>query len=217
LKNFITIIAFLITGFSYSQNGIPDNMSDRVMFLSYYIASDEFKIKFNSSGHKELVDTIFARSLSICDNDISEALLTATLATLPYKEIPVTIPIINERAKGTIFFMPDSSFRTKINNLPSALFFDSPSNWFGDKDKLSHFFGNAFLSYNVTLFNLSKFLSILVELFEESFKVDGFVSTRDLLIGNLGELFGRALIKDEHRLPSEYISLYDLFYINYTF
>jgi hypothetical protein len=113
--------------------------------------------------------------------------------------------------------MPDSAFKLKVSHLPSKIFFDSPEGFFGDKDKLPHFFGNAFLSYNIALFNLSKFLSILVELFEESFKVDGSVSTRDLLIGNLGELFGRELSDKGKRMPSKYIRLYELFYIKFIY
>lgn len=195
----------------------PDNLSDRVMILSYYIASDEFGKMALLSDHHELVDTIFKKAMIICDDDISEALLTASYATIPYKRFPVVFPLLNEKTHGTIFNMPDSVFERKVYNLPSDLFFDSPSNSFGDKDKLAHFFGNAFLSYNIALFNLSKFLSILVELFEESFKVDGSVSTKDLLIGNLGELFGRILNEQEERQPSEFLRYYDLFFIKYTF
>jgi hypothetical protein len=73
-------------------------------------------------------------------------LLTAALATLPYRKMPVTFPIINEEAEGTIIEMPDSAFEKKVANLPSNIFFDSPKGFLGDKDKLPHFFGNAFLS-----------------------------------------------------------------------
>jgi len=211
------VIIIFISGFSHPQDIELSNLSDRVMLLSGYIASDEFKNKLDSPDHKSLVDTIYSHSLLICENDISEALLTAALATLPYKKVPFVVPLINERTDGTIFNMPDSTFNNKVSNLPSDLFFDSPTGSFGDKDKLSHFFGNAFLSYNVELFNLSKFLSILVELFEESFKVDGSVSTKDLLIGNLGELYGRTLSEYENRLPSEYLSYYKLFFIKFIY
>lgn len=217
LKNNLFVILIFISGFLYTQDNKLSNLSDRVMLISTYIASDEFKEKLASHDHKTLVDIIYERSLGICENDISEALLTAALATLPYKKVPFVFPLINERADGTIFNMPDSTFKKKVSNLPSVLFFDSPASSFGDKDKLSHFFGNAFLSYNVELFNLSKFLSILVELFEESFKLDGSVSTRDLLIGNLGELYGRTLSEYENRLPSEYLNYYKLFFIKFIY
>lgn len=215
--NKLFIIIIFISGFSHPQDNELNNLSDRVIFLSDYIASDEFKNKLDYHDHKILVDTIYVHSLRICENDISEALLTASLATLPYKKVPFVFPLINERADGTIFNMPDSTFNKKVSNLPSVLFFDSPASSFGDKDKLSHFFGNAFLSYNLTLFNISKFLSILVELFEESFKLDGSVSTRDLLIGNLGELYGRTLSEYENRLPSEYLNYYKLFFIKFIY
>ena len=215
--NRIFLILTITSGLIYSRELSHGILSDRVMALSDYIASDEFKKNLESTDHILLIDSIFRQSMKVCDNDISEALLTATLATLPYKKMPVTFPIINQGAEGTIMEIPDSLFKKKVSNLPSQIFFDSPGGFLGDKDKLAHFFGNAFLSYNVALFNLSKFLSILVELFEESFKVDGSVSTRDLLIGNLGELYGRELSEKGIRMPSGFMKFYELFYIKFIY
>jgi hypothetical protein len=217
LRNTVIVILLFIQGSVYPRYNEFNTLSERVILVSDYIASYKFKKQMAASDHSVMVDSIFKESLHVCDNDISEALLTATLATIPYKDVPVTFPIINEKAKAIIISMPDSVFRKKVDNLPSDVFFDSPGGSFGDKDKLSHFFGNAFLSYNVSLFNLSKFLSILVELFEESFKVEGSVSTRDLLIGNVGEVFGRTLSDYENKMPSEYMSLYKLFYIKFIY
>ena len=211
------VILLFLPGLIYSRINELNSLSDRVIYISDYIASSEFREQLEASGHRKMVDSIFLECLHVCDNDISEALLTAALATIPYKEVPVTFPIINEMARAVIIEMPDSIFQKKVDNLPSRIFFDSPKGSFGDKDKLSHFFGNAFLSYNVALFNLSKFLSILVELFEETFKVDGSVSTRDLLMGNAGELYGRTLSNYKNKMPSEFISLYKLFYIKFIY
>jgi hypothetical protein len=217
LNSRIFLILTFISGLIYCGENGHGKLSDQVMVLSNYIASDDFKKNLESGDHILIIDSIFTESLKVCNNDISEALLTAALATLPYRKIPVTIPVIDEEAEGTIIEMPDSLFKKKVSNLPSKIFFDSPDGFFGDKDKLSHFFGNAFLSYNMALFNLSKFLSILVELFEESFKVDGSVSTRDLLVGNLGELYGRELSEYGIRMPSRYIRYYELFYIKFIY
>ncbi len=213
----IFIISISISGLLHPGENRQGSLSQQVMILSDYIASEKFENYSDSVDHISLIDSIFNNSLKVCGNDISEALLTAALATLPYRKIPVTIPVINEEAEGTIIETPDSLFKRKVSNLPSKIFFDSPGGVFGDKDKLSHFFGNAFLSYNVALFNLSKFLSILVELFEESFKVDGSVSTRDLLIGNLGELYGKELSDNGSMMPSKYIRFYELFYIKFIY
>ena len=61
---------------------------------------------------------------------------------------------------------------------------------YGDKDKLAHFFGSAFLSYESTIFDLGKLIGYFVEAFEESFKVQSTVDLRDLDVNEYGRLFG---------------------------
>ena len=103
----------------------------------------------------------------------------------------------------------------KIGNLPKEIFVDSPKSKFGDKDKVAHFFGNAYFSHRVSLFNISKFLSIFVELFEDAFKVEGAISKRDFIANHLGYLFGKELINNPHALPSEALKKYPRFKNNF--
>ena len=54
----------------------------------------------------------------------------------------------------------DSIFALKRKNLPKNLFYDTPNTEMGDKDKLPHFFGTAFLSYEISIFNISIWIRI---------------------------------------------------------
>jgi hypothetical protein len=95
------------------------------------------------------------------------------------------------------------TFLTKNENLPKNLFFDSPQNNFGDKDKLAHFFGSAFLSYESKFFDLGKLIGYFVEAFEESFKVQSSVDIRDLDVNEYGRFFGELLKENDNLLPSQ--------------
>ncbi len=187
------------------------SLSDAVYYISEFVASEKFlKLKENH-GDLELIDTIYTRALQYHNGDISEALLTLTFATLPFNKMPVHLPLL-----GTLdLHLPsvdENLFKKKIKNLPSAIYFDSPVSDFGDKDKVAHFFGNAFLGYNEGFFNLSKFMGIFVELFEASFEVGGGLDRRDILTNHLGEMFGKELNKNAGLMPSQIMKLYFLFY-----
>jgi hypothetical protein len=99
-------------------------------------------------------------------------------------------------------------FESKTKNLPSKFFYDTPKDNFGDKDKLPHFFGTAFIEYNFSFFNISKFLGIFVEKFEETFYVQGAMDKRDLYVNRLGARFGKGLRNNGSLLPSEFLKKY---------
>jgi len=205
----VLIILLLFNIKSFSQ--INNNLDQSFQKVIIYIASDEFKNLKNTCDDLSLVDSIYIKALEISESDISENLLALTFATLPFDKMVVGIPVLNSTVNLQLQEVDSILFRTKNNNLPSKLFFDSPPN--GDKDKLAHFFGNAFLSYNVSVFNISKILGIFVELFEESFLVNGGLDSRDLSVNYLGEFFGKYLNKNTKLLPSEVLSLYSLMFI----
>ena len=144
--------------------------------------------------------------------DHSEALLLLTFVTLPFNEFPFELPLINVQFGIPLPSASDSVFNIKTANLPKQFFFDSPKTNFGDKDKIAHFFGNAFLSNNVGFFNLSKFLGILVELIEDAFSAGGFIDFRDVTINHLGELFGTLLNDNENILPSDVLKIYSILF-----
>lgn len=135
-------------------------------------------------------------------------MLALTFACLPYKVMNVKLPILPITLAIHLPAVSSPLFDIKTKNLPSKLFFDTPENGFGDKDKLSHFFGNAFIEFNIPFFNLSKFLGIFVEKFEETFYVEGAMDKRDLYVNALGAKFGKSLRENSAILPSEFINKY---------
>lgn len=196
---------------NYAQ--INNNLDDSYQQLVEFISSDQFHNLKNSNSDIALVDSIYLRALKLNDMDISESLLAATFATLPFDKMPVKIPFISKIVNLKLQEIDQDLLRKKNKNLPKELFFDTPSN--GDRDKLAHFFGNAFLSYNISTFNISKILGIFVELFEESFKVSGGLDFRDLKVNYLGEFFGKKLNQNPDILPSEILSIYILLHLKF--
>lgn len=206
----IIIILFLFLFYAdlYPQN---HQLYDDIVHISHYICSS--KMTSLNKEPSRWIDSLFNYTMRFKNNDISETLFLLTFVTLQYKEMPLKIPIIEKE-----IFMPlphphDSLFHAKNKAMPKLFFYFSSVNE-NDRDKYSHFFGNAFLSFNIDLFNLSKFMGIFVEYFEDTFKVEGAVDIKDIYTNFLGEKFGRNISENLHILPSKVISSIDiLFYM----
>lgn len=204
--SFFLIIIFN-SEFSFAQKEYEKNFYGGLFYLSDYISSKNFSEIQNDLTK---VDSLFSKSKSFFNNDISEALLCLTFTSLPFNKIDVKL--FSSLIKIPLPSPPKNIFNKRLKNLPSNLFFDSPKNEFGDKDKLSHFFGNAFLRYNFSPFNISKFMGIFVELTEENFFANGGYDYRDLIANNLGELFAEMLIKNKNAKPSQALLIYQLLF-----
>ena len=206
------ILILLISSFQYPQQS---KLSKTVNYVSKYIASDYFLNLKITNPDIVLVDSIYLRALKFTNNDYSEALLALTFTTIPYKEIPIEGPIFK-----TLMYFPltsddDSIFVLKNKNLPKYLYYDSPKSDYGDKDKLAHFFGNAFLSYSITIFDLANGFGYFVESFEEDFKVQSKIDYRDLEVNINGYLFGKILLENKNVLPSEIILFRSLTFFSF--
>lgn len=206
------ILTLMISSFQYPQQS---KLSKTVNYVSEYIASDYFLNLKITNPDIVLVDSIYLRALKFTNNDYSEALLALTFTTIPYKEIPIEGPIFK-----TLMYFPltsddDSIFVLKNKNLPKYLYYDSPKSDYGDKDKLAHFFGNAFLSYSITIFDLANGFGYFVESFEEDFKVQSKIDYRDLEVNINGYLFGKILLENKNVLPSEIILFRSLTFFSF--
>lgn len=198
--------------FSIAQQS---KLSVTINYLSEFISSDYFRNLQKQENHLSLVDTLFHRAVKYRHNDYSEALLSLTLATVPYKEVPIVIPLLGIIIQYPLTSANDSVFIIKNKNLPAQLFFDTPQNKFGDKDKLAHFFGSAFLAYNSSIFDLGDLIGYFVEVFEEEFKVQSVIDNRDLMTNKLGYMFGTYLKRNKDVQPSNAFLLRTLFYTRY--
>ncbi|MBU2507893.1 MAG: hypothetical protein KJ799_14385 [Bacteroidetes bacterium] len=206
------VILFLFI--SSSLHG--QSLEEGIYYISGYINSYEYAQLKKYKTDLQLADAIYLKALDFYNGNVSETLFALTFATLPYRQMPLEIPLIKTVLNIPLPSVDEKSFYLKVKNQPSHFFFDSPTSEFGDKDKLAHFFGNAFLSYNIHFFKLSKFMSIFVELFEGAFKVEGGVDMKDFKINTLGEFFGIELIDNNEILPSQFLALYDLYFLTIT-
>ena len=190
------------------------SFEEGVNYLSLIIVQDPI-IK-NSNDDLIVVDSLFIKAVKFFNGDVSEALLALTFATLPFNKMPVTLPLLEYTIYLRLPAVNQPLFELKRENLPGLVYFDSGDKGGQDKDKVAHFFGNAFLAYNVSYFNLSKFLGIIVEMFESTFKVSGGIDKRDLQTNYLGEFFGYSLIKNPKLRPSQFFDVYSLLYFSYN-
>ncbi len=206
----------LLILFSYNSFCQQSDLSRIVNYISSYIASKHFIELKNKIGDLSATDSIYIEAINFTDNDYADALLALMLATVPYNEVPLQMPLINLVVYYPLISADKETFLKKNDNLPRYLFLDTPNDNYGDKDKLAHFFGSAFLSYESNIFDLGKLIGYFVEAFEESFKVQSNVDMRDLDVNAYGRLFGELLKENKKILPSQIFLLRSIRYLRIT-
>ncbi len=212
---FLHIILLFLFNTTFAQIFVEKDLENGINYIVDFINSEEFNKLKTSNSDLALVDSIYLRAKHFYNGDISETLLALTFATLPFRKMPLHIPYTKITLDAKLPSGDPNVVKQKISNLPKRIFFDSPKSKFGDKDKTAHFFGNAYLSHSVSLFNLSKFLSIFVELFEDTFKIEGSISKRDFIANHLGYLFGKELHEHPNSLPSKTLKKYPVIKNNF--
>lgn len=189
-------------------------LSKAVNYLSGFIASDYFLELEKTIPQLNLVDSIYLRAVKFYNEDYSEALLALTFTTVPYRKVPITLPLINVEIQYPLISADLDTYLLKNQNLPSQLYYDSPQNNYGDKDKLAHFFGNSFIGYAEPVFDLADVFGYFVEAFEEDFKAQSKVDFRDMNVNLYGKLFGDLLEKNKKILPSQVMLIRSFRYFN---
>lgn len=204
-----SVILFLILNTAIISQ-TKTSFYDGLFFVSEYIASDEFLSVKLTTSDLEQVDSIYLKTLKYFKGDVSEALLCLTFSCLPFNKIDFKTPF--GILEVPLPSPPNNLFQKRLLNLPKNIFVNSPKTNFGDKDKLSHFFGNAFLHYNISIFNFSKFMGIFVEKTEQSFFANGGLDRRDIITNHLGEFFAEMLKLNPGAKPSKALLAYQLLY-----
>lgn len=219
LKRFFQILKLLIIAmllFNADLEAQVTKLGWAVDSVSKFIASDYFQSLKDKSGSLELTDTLYHHALELYKGNTSQALLALTFATVPYKYVPVVIPLIRLKINVPFYAPGDSIFHLKNRHLPKDLFYNSPSDEGGDRDKFAHFFGSAYLAYTSGIFDFTKIIGIFVEEFEEKFYIQSSADPRDIAADELGEIFGKTLKKNKEVLPSEVLLTYPLIYFRYN-
>jgi hypothetical protein len=216
LRDFSFIIIILTSTFYQPAFTQQSELSKSVNYLSEFIASEYFNEMRKEIPDINLVDSIYSRALQFNKYDYQETLLSLTFTTIPQKRIPLVIPLIKVRLYYPLISANDSISTLKNQHLPSKLFYDSPEDASGDKDKLAHFFGNAFIGYSESILDLADVFGYFVETFEEDFKVDSKIDFRDIDVNWYGVLFGDMLEINQKIMPSQIMVIRSLRYLVIT-
>lgn len=172
--------------------------------LKHYLRSEEFRLFRATYGDLFSVDAIFDKAMSLSWNNAYQALLISLFATMDHSKFGVNVPLI-----GPLIWVPltsedEQEFRDRIAALPRALYPDSPASGEGDRDKLQHFFGSAFLTYLFESREAAERIGEFIEWGEDKVIVDGALDERDFRANRHGQEFGLQLLENKATLPSPF-------------
>ena len=172
--------------------------------LKEYIRSEEFASFKKQYGDLNSVDAIFDEAMRLSWNNAYEALLISLVATMDHRRFGVRFPLL-----GPLLWIPLSSefedeFRNRTHALPTRFYKDTPAGVSGDRDKLQHFFGSAFLTYISESRDAAQRIGEFIEWGEEAVIVGGALDERDFRANRQGQEFGLRLLEDKSTLPSPF-------------
>jgi hypothetical protein len=170
--------------------------------LKQMLCDEEFARVRRVWGDRVAVDVVFRWSEQLCWNNRAVALFVAFLATIEHRKVGFRVPWL-----GPLLWLPLSGefseeFDDRVQKLPAHMFPDSPQGEFGDKDKLQHFFGSAFLAYVFGGAEPAERVGDFIEWGEEAFVIDGTYDVRGLEANRRGRRFAEQLREDRQALPS---------------
>ena len=184
---------------------VPKVLQDCYM-LKEYVRSGELASERTAHGDLYAVDCVFDRAMRLCWNNVYEALLVSAFALMDHHRVGVRLPLI-----GAVLWFPltsefDGEFRARVDALPSRLYADTPPGDGGDRDKLQHFFGSAFLTALTESPEGVDRFGLFIEWGEEQFIVGGVNDERDVRANRQGERFGLRLLSDPDARPSGFFT-----------
>jgi hypothetical protein len=173
-----------------------------VQELKTLLRGEEFQHIRERWGDRYAVDVAFRWAEQLCWNNRAVSLFAVFLAMMDHRNVGFRVPLL-----GPILWLPLSGefpeeFTERIRALPTHLFPDSPPGTYGDRDKLQHFFGSAFLSYVFGSSAPAKRIGDFIEWGEDAFVVEGTYDLRDLEANERGRRFAARLREDREALPS---------------
>lgn len=156
-------------------------------------------------AHRARVDHIFECALRLTEGSEPEALILASLACIPFRDIVLVTPIWHVRLPFSLSAETDEEFAARMRALPSRLFDDSPAT--GDADKLAHLFGAAWIAWTTRSGASVGGAGLLVEILENLFKLQGGMDPRDLRANTLGVRLARGLTRHPALPPSHVLAV----------
>ncbi len=171
--------------------------------LRDFLRSRTFRAIRTSYGDRRATDAIFVRAMCLTNNNTALALLLCTVTTFEHRMVGIHIPVFE-----FYFALSNESqeeFRRRVSHLPSHFFADSPPGEAGDRDKLQHFFGSAFLAFVFESDASADRVGESIERGEGAFIVGGVDDERDRSANRKGQRFGKALLDDNLLYPSAFL------------
>jgi len=193
-----SIVTFLTEIFT------PKIVTD-IKYIRQYIIDERFQILRDRYGDIRALDAIYLKSLKIADHNMARALFLSLMAVLEHRNVDVKMPVFSF-LRVPLTFEKDSIFTARVKHLPTHIYSDSPAALEGDRDKLQHFFGSAYLSYVSEAPEFTRIAGNLIELGEETIIVGGSEDPRDKRANRQGERFGEDLLIVTNLLPSDYLT-----------
>jgi hypothetical protein len=169
-----------------------------------YVRDRRFAELVHRCGDVRAMDYIYLNALKIADHNITRALFLSMIAALDHQNVDLKVPVVGTLGLP-LTFEEDSLFKARYRNLPSRLYVDTPPE--GDKDKLQHFFGSAYIAFASESRELARTSGDLIEWGEAQFVVGGVDDPRDRRSNKQGERFGHDLLTVKNLLPSDYLNL----------
>lgn len=171
--------------------------------MKSFIRSRTFRNIRKIYGDRKSVDAIYIHAMQLTNNNTAVALFLSAIATFDHRTVGFKIPFLS-------LFFPlsnesDEEFDRRLRHLPVRLYDDTPPE--GDRDKLQHFFGSAFLTVFFESAHPAVRIGDFIEVGEDAVIVGGVDDIRDRRTNRLGSRFGRAVLDDNHRLPSEFFKI----------
>jgi len=169
--------------------------------LKEYIRSESFARVRAFRGDMAAVDDIFHHAMILSWGNTYEALLLSFMCTMDHRHFGIRLPVV-----GALLWFPltsefEDEFRERVHALPKLLYNDTPEE--GDRDKLQHFFGSAFLTFAFESAESAEQVGEMVERGEDLFVVDGVLDERDARANRQGQAFGMKLLRGEKVCPSD--------------
>ena len=147
---------------------------------------------------QDAMDEIYLHALRETNGDKGAAYLATLIAVLEHRYIPISrtgieLPLTLES---------DSIFRQRVGHLPKNIYGQGHD----DRDKLQHFFANAWLKKELGMEWLVLLIGELIEVGEDALVEGGVYDERDKVANRDGIRFGINSADSLSALPSKYLS-----------